>query len=107
MSRPILALLLLPALAAPFAGCSTPYRRMYSPAKSYYKAPPEPEKKSDADKLPPVNGATIPGMGPAGGMPAGTPPGELPPPPLGDPGLPVPAADPLNMAPPPVVPPPL
>ncbi len=107
MSRPILALFLLPALAAPLAGCATPYSRMYSPAKSYYKAPPEPEKNSDADKLPPVDGATIPGAGPAGGLPPGTPPGELAPPPLGDPGLPVPAADPLNMTAPPAVPPPL
>jgi hypothetical protein len=107
MSRPFL---LLAALAVPFSGCSTVYSRMYSPAKSHYKAPAEkPTTKEDADKL------LGPGATPEGGMPPGTPPGELPPAPPGPlPGAEMPAADPLNMQPaavpgavPPAAPPPL
>jgi hypothetical protein len=95
MSRPIcLLLVVVPALVAPLAGCSSPYRRMYSPAKSYYKAPPE-VAASDVDKLPPApaEGQVSPSM------PVGTPPGELPPVPPEPPAA-MPAADPLNMAPP-------
>lgn len=109
MFRP---LLVVAALSVPLSGCSTVYTRMYSPAKSYYKAPAEkPTTKEDAEKL----------LGPAttqdGGMPPGTPPGELPPTPPGAmPGAEPPAADPLNMQPgaepapgatPPAAPPPL
>jgi hypothetical protein len=94
MFRPHRPLFLLAALSMPFSGCSTAYTRMYSTAKSYYKAPAEkPTTKEDADKL---LGPGTPGPG----MPPGTPPGELPPAPPGPlPGAEPPAADPLNMQP--------
>ncbi len=100
MSRPLRpCLLLLPALSVLVTGCSTPYSRMYSPAKSYYKAPADKTVKMDADKL--LGPATGSAAGTQiGGMPPGTPPGELAPAPAMPMGE-VPAADPLNMAPPP------
>jgi hypothetical protein len=93
MSR---SFLLLAALSLPLCGCSTVYSRIYSPAKSYYKAPAEKKAttKEEADKL------LGPGATQEGGMPPGTPPGELPPAPPGPlPGAEPPAADPLNMQP--------
>ena len=105
MSRPIPSLLLLlPVLAVPLSGCKTPYSRMYSPAKSHYKAPPEAPKKSDADKLPPPTPDVL-GLPPGGLPPGGLLPPDLPPAPAGDPAAPAPMADPLNAQPPPAPPP--
>lgn len=80
----------------PLSGCSTAYTRMYSPAKSYYRAPAEkPTTKEDADRL--LGPGTPQTHSP---MPPGTPPGELPPAPPGPlPGAEPPAADPLNLQP--------
>lgn len=108
MSRSLRQFLLPALLTLSVAGCATPYRRLYGPARRTYKPPVQIVAKDDADKL----------LGPAdananasamqfGGLPVGGAP--VAPMPMGE----VPAADPLNMqpadpaAPPPAPAPPL
>ncbi|HEX8296214.1 MAG TPA: hypothetical protein VF593_07925 [Chthoniobacteraceae bacterium] len=63
MSRPprLLCTVVLLAVSLAVTGCGTIYTRMYSPRRSYYKAPPE--KAVDAATLLPPEGTPAAGAG--------------------------------------------